>query len=133
MAKQAPPERRFLLRAEQLWSILGTGRALFFELVKANRIPKPLELEGRRFWRRAEIEAWILAGCPPPDRWKWEPVLLRTVQQAIKQDGQQLTQMRREMADAEAELIDVYAKTRAAKQRLDEINRLASSTARGGS
>ncbi|MFW5690760.1 MAG: helix-turn-helix transcriptional regulator [Planctomycetota bacterium] len=38
----------------------------------AGRLPSAIRL-GRRCtrWRRAEIEAWVEAGCPPRDRWSW--------------------------------------------------------------
>jgi predicted DNA-binding transcriptional regulator AlpA len=36
----------------------------------AGRLPKALMLGGRKRWRKAEILAWIAAGCP--DRKRWE-------------------------------------------------------------
>ena len=33
----------------------------------AGRLPKPVRLGGSRQWRRAEIVAWVEAGCPVPD------------------------------------------------------------------
>lgn len=32
----------------------------------AGRLPKPVRLGGSRHWRRAEIVAWVEAGCPTP-------------------------------------------------------------------
>ncbi|OWK34181.1 helix-turn-helix transcriptional regulator [Fimbriiglobus ruber] len=35
----------------------------------AGRLPSPVRLGGSRLWRRAEIEAWVTAGCPDAARW----------------------------------------------------------------
>ena len=34
------------------------------------RLPKPVRIGGSRQWRRAEIEAWVLAGCPHQAAWE---------------------------------------------------------------
>ncbi|OWK41019.1 helix-turn-helix transcriptional regulator [Fimbriiglobus ruber] len=35
----------------------------------AGRLPPAVRLGGSRLWRRAEIEAWVAAGCPAAARW----------------------------------------------------------------
>jgi predicted DNA-binding transcriptional regulator AlpA len=32
-------------------------------------LPKPIRLGGSRKWRRAEIHAWVAAGCPSQEVW----------------------------------------------------------------
>jgi predicted DNA-binding transcriptional regulator AlpA len=38
----------------------------------AGRLPAPLYVGGSRRWRRAEIRAWVAAGCP--DRARWDEI-----------------------------------------------------------
>jgi predicted DNA-binding transcriptional regulator AlpA len=33
-------------------------------------LPKPIRLGGSRKWRRAEIAAWVEAGCPAQEEWE---------------------------------------------------------------
>lgn len=35
----------------------------------AGRLPPPVRIGGSRLWRRAEIEAWVKAGCPDAAAW----------------------------------------------------------------
>lgn len=35
----------------------------------AGRLPAPLRLGGSKLWRRAEIKAWVAAGCPDAAQW----------------------------------------------------------------
>ena len=39
-------------------------------LADASRMPKPVKLGTLVRWRKAEVLAWISAGCPPLGRWK---------------------------------------------------------------
>jgi hypothetical protein len=32
-------------------------------------IPRPVRVGGSKRWRRAEIEAWVEAGCPSREEW----------------------------------------------------------------
>jgi len=61
-----------LLRTDDLCDRLSLGRATVYRQVAAGRLPKPLRIGRAVRWRRAEIEAWIAAGCPPRERWQWE-------------------------------------------------------------
>jgi predicted DNA-binding transcriptional regulator AlpA len=36
----------------------------------AGKLPAPIRLGGRTLWRRAELEAWVAAGCPSRERWE---------------------------------------------------------------
>lgn len=36
----------------------------------AGRVPAPVYVGGSKRWRRAEVEAWVAAGCPRRDRWE---------------------------------------------------------------
>jgi len=48
----------------------GCSTRHVFRLADAGRMPKPVKLGSLVRWRRAELEAWIGAGCPPRDRWQ---------------------------------------------------------------
>ena len=36
----------------------------------SGKLPRPVKIGGAVRWRRAEVEAWVEAGCP--DRQRWE-------------------------------------------------------------
>ena len=36
----------------------------------AGRLPRPVTIGGSKKWKRAEIVAWIDAGCPPRSKWE---------------------------------------------------------------
>jgi predicted DNA-binding transcriptional regulator AlpA len=36
----------------------------------AGRLPRAVRIGRRKLWRRAEIDAWLLAGCPPRSEWE---------------------------------------------------------------
>ena len=46
----------------------GCSTRHVFRLADAGRMPQPVKLGSLVRWRRAELEAWIGAGCPPHDR-----------------------------------------------------------------
>lgn len=62
-----------LLRTDDLAARLGLGRATIYRQVAAGRLPAPIRIGRAVRWRRAEIEDWVAAGCPPRSRWTWEP------------------------------------------------------------
>jgi predicted DNA-binding transcriptional regulator AlpA len=35
----------------------------------AGRLPDPVRIGRSKFWRKAEVEAWVAAGCPDRARW----------------------------------------------------------------
>ncbi|MFH1023506.1 MAG: helix-turn-helix domain-containing protein [Planctomycetota bacterium] len=61
-----------LISDEELAAMLGCGRSTLWRLVSAGKAPTPVHLGGLTRWRRAEIEDWILSGCPPARQWRWE-------------------------------------------------------------
>jgi predicted DNA-binding transcriptional regulator AlpA len=50
--------------------LAGVSRATWWRLHAAGRTPAPVRLGRKVLWRRAELAAWIGAGCP--DRRGWE-------------------------------------------------------------
>jgi len=37
----------------------------------AGKLPRAWRIGRAVRWRRAELLAWIMAGCPPRDKWTW--------------------------------------------------------------
>jgi excisionase family DNA binding protein len=52
-------------------ALLGIGRTTFLKLNSAGRVPMPIRFGRSVRWRRDELRAWLNAGCPNRDRWKW--------------------------------------------------------------
>lgn len=52
--------------------LIGISRSTFWKLHGMGQTPAPLRLTGRVVrWRRNELTAWIAAGCPRRDQWKY--------------------------------------------------------------
>jgi predicted DNA-binding transcriptional regulator AlpA len=66
-----PRQSPLLLDAQALATLLGVHRVTVHRLNVSGKLPRPVRLGGRPRWRRAEIEAWVLAGCPARTRWRW--------------------------------------------------------------
>jgi predicted DNA-binding transcriptional regulator AlpA len=62
----ASPERDFplLLTAGEVARLLNISERSVFRLRSAGDLPKEVEVLGSVRWRRADIEAWVAAGCP---------------------------------------------------------------------
>ena len=58
-----------LLSAEQLARLLQVSKRTLWRLRSAGRLPEPLVLGCSVRWRAAEIESWVLAGCPTLSEW----------------------------------------------------------------
>jgi excisionase family DNA binding protein len=56
------------ITAEEVAGMLDISARTLWRLVSARRIVAPLKIGGSTRWRRAEIEAWVAAGCPVPGR-----------------------------------------------------------------
>lgn len=54
----------------------GISRQTLHVWNTTGRIPRPAKVGGKNLWRRAELEEWAAAGCPP--RIEWENRLTRS-------------------------------------------------------
>ena len=59
-----------LLDAVKAAALCSLAKATWYRLDALGRIPAPITLCRRKLWSRAELDAWVLAGCPT--RAKWE-------------------------------------------------------------
>jgi excisionase family DNA binding protein len=65
----APPCATFTAR--ELAEFLGISLSTVERLKSAGALPAPVEIgAGCHRWRRAEIEEWLRAGCPPRKVWE---------------------------------------------------------------
>ena len=58
-----------LLRAAEAARLCAVSKVSWHRWDSAGRIPQGLKIGGAKVWRRAELEAWILAGTPCRERW----------------------------------------------------------------
>ena len=60
------------LDAAESAALVGVSRSTFWKLHSEGRTPAPLRLSGRVVrWRRCELTAWVNAGCPMRENWKF--------------------------------------------------------------
>lgn len=69
-ATDPAPTPPLLIDAPALASLLGRSERSIWRDDSAGRIPRPIKLGGSKRWRRAEIHAWIEAGCPKRKAWE---------------------------------------------------------------
>ena len=58
-----------LIDIDQLSLLLRRSVASLERDQAAGRLPAQVYVGGSRRWRRAEVEAWVAAGCPARVRW----------------------------------------------------------------
>lgn len=57
-----------LLDVAAVAELLDCSRQHVRRLADAGRMPRPLRIGSLCRWRRAELDAWLAAGCPRQDR-----------------------------------------------------------------
>jgi hypothetical protein len=61
-----------LLTAAQAAALCNTSLRTWRTWDRTGKIPQPVCITRRIFWRPAELKAWVAAGCP--DRLTWEAI-----------------------------------------------------------
>jgi excisionase family DNA binding protein len=70
-----------LLSPEQLAQRMGVGKSTIYRLRQRGELgPQTLKVGGSSRFVESEVDAWLLAGCPP--RRKWETI--RTQKRAAR-------------------------------------------------
>ena len=59
-----------LLRARDAAQLCGIGLATWWRWDAAGKMPRGFKIGGARLWSRAELLAWIDAGCPGRSEWQ---------------------------------------------------------------
>jgi predicted DNA-binding transcriptional regulator AlpA len=63
------PVAPLLYRPPELAAVLGISSRSLWRLDAAAKLPQAVRIGAAKRWRRAEIEAWIDAGCPARSAW----------------------------------------------------------------
>lgn len=60
-----------LLSADRTARLLDVARSTLYQWDQEGRIPRPVKIGGRIYWRGDELRAWVTAGCPVRARWSF--------------------------------------------------------------
>jgi excisionase family DNA binding protein len=63
-------ESPLLISDVQAAALCSCSRSHWHALAAAGKIPPSVKLGRKRLWRRAEVAAWIDAGCPDGRTWE---------------------------------------------------------------
>ncbi len=65
-APPSPPAQpqSLLLTAREAAALCSVGVSTLYRLAAARKVPRPVRIGGAVRWRRAELLAWLDAGCP---------------------------------------------------------------------
>jgi predicted DNA-binding transcriptional regulator AlpA len=64
-------EKPLLLNANQTAEMLNLSRTAFYNLRITGRFPlQPVRINSKILFKRADVEKWVSAGCPPENEWK---------------------------------------------------------------
>ena len=69
----AAGEPPLLLDAAAVGQALGVSVRTIRRLDLQGRLPRPVRIGRAVRWRRTELVAWVIRGCPPRLEWTWEP------------------------------------------------------------
>lgn len=70
------PARILLLSAADVALMLNVSTRTVWRLDAAGKLPKAVAVGGLKRWRREELAAWIVAGCPTRSTWQWGLTLI---------------------------------------------------------
>ena len=63
---EQPNDTPLLLRANEAARLCAMSRSHWYRLYDLGRLPEPVRLGEKTVrWRRADLIAWVAAGCPP--------------------------------------------------------------------
>ena len=71
MDPQANNGETLLLDAGAVARQLSVSPKTVRRLDEGGKLPSPLRIGRLLRWRRAELEAWVVAGMPARDEWSW--------------------------------------------------------------
>jgi len=58
-----------LLSAAKTAKLLDVARSTLYEWDQQGRIPSPIKIGSRVYWRGEEMREWVEAGCPVREKW----------------------------------------------------------------
>jgi predicted DNA-binding transcriptional regulator AlpA len=65
-----PESQPLLVPVDRVADLLSISTRTVRKLDCTERMPAPVRIGSRTLWRLAELEEWVIAGCPP--RYRWE-------------------------------------------------------------
>lgn len=69
---QKPPEDKgLLIDLREAAKLLGLSQRTVWGMAKNGRMPKPIKIGRAARWSHEELRAWVNAGGPPLNEWKW--------------------------------------------------------------
>lgn len=116
-----PLQHRELLTAGEVGDLyFNKGRSTIYGWLREELIPGPIMVAGNNFWRRRELDDWILDGCPNTRVWRWEPMQVPSRKRVLRLLEDQQEQVHRETREikreAEAELVQIKREIMALRQ-----------------
>ncbi len=62
-----------LLSTKKTAELLGVTVRTIYNWDELGHLPQPVRIGGSLCWRSEELVAWIEAGCPKRDDWRFQP------------------------------------------------------------
>lgn len=69
--QELPEDKGLLLSVKQAAKLLNISDRTLWGYWKAGRVPQPIRIGQRVLWPYEELRAWVAAGCPAQEEWKW--------------------------------------------------------------
>lgn len=66
-----PEDKGLLIDMKAAAKLLDLSERTVWGMANSGRMPKPIKIGRAVRWSHEELRAWVNAGCPPLDEWKW--------------------------------------------------------------
>ena len=67
-----PPENKgLMIDTKAAAKLLNVCEKTLWTMWNTGRMPAPIRIGRAVRWGYDELRAWVAAGCPPKDQWKW--------------------------------------------------------------
>jgi excisionase family DNA binding protein len=71
MGQKSPEDKGLLIDSRHAAKLLGIGERTLWRMWKSGKIPKPIRIGQSIRFSYEELQAWVNAGGPPQEEWKW--------------------------------------------------------------
>ena len=69
---QKPPDNKgLMIDTKAAAKLLNVCEKTLWTMWNTGRMPAPIRIGRAVRWGYDELRAWVAAGCPPKDQWKW--------------------------------------------------------------
>jgi len=66
-----PVEYGLLVDTRQVAKMLSVSPRKLWQMYNSGEMPSPIRIGRSVRWNYEELRAWVNAGCPPGDEWRW--------------------------------------------------------------